>query len=60
MRDDGKTHVGRPHPGPAAPGAGRTWGQPHLGLDDPKKPWTLDLLRRMPPLQSPNVLLNAR
>ena len=31
--------------------------QPHLDLD-PKKMWTLDHLRRMPPLQSPNVLLN--
>ena len=25
---------------------------------DPKKMWTLDHLRRMDPLQSPNVLLN--
>jgi propane monooxygenase large subunit len=32
--------------------------QPHLHLDDPKKMWTLDHLRRMAPLQSPNVLLN--
>jgi propane 2-monooxygenase large subunit len=31
--------------------------QPHLNLD-PKKMWTLDHLRRMPPVQSPNVLLN--
>jgi propane 2-monooxygenase large subunit len=31
--------------------------QPHLNLD-PKKMWTLDHLRRMGPLQSPNVLLN--
>jgi propane monooxygenase large subunit len=31
--------------------------QPHLNLD-PKKMWTLDHMRRMPPLQSPNVLLN--
>jgi propane monooxygenase large subunit len=31
--------------------------QPHLNLD-PSKMWTLDHLRRMPPLQSPNVLLN--
>ena len=31
--------------------------QPHLNLD-PKKMWTLDHLRRCPPLQSPNVLLN--
>ena len=31
--------------------------QPHLDLD-PKKMWTLDHLRRCPPLQSPNVLLN--
>lgn len=42
VRDDGKTMV----------------AQPHLDLDDPKKLWTLDHLRRMPPLQSPNVLLN--
>jgi propane monooxygenase large subunit len=42
VRDDGKTLV----------------AQPHLDLDDPKKLWTLDHLRRMPPLQSPNVLLN--
>ena len=27
---------------------------PHI----PKKMWTTDHLRRMPPLQSPNVLLN--
>ena len=32
--------------------------QPHLDLDDPKKLWTLDHLRRMPEVQSPNVLLN--
>ena len=31
--------------------------QPHLNLD-PKKMWTLDHLRRCPPLQSPNVLFN--
>ena len=31
--------------------------QPHLNLD-PTKMWTLDHLRRMGPLQSPNVLLN--
>ncbi len=31
--------------------------QPHLDLD-PKKMWTLDDVRGMPPLQSPNVLLN--
>jgi propane monooxygenase large subunit len=31
--------------------------QPHLDLD-PKKMWTLDHLRRMPPVLSPNVLLN--
>ena len=31
--------------------------QPHLDLD-PKKMWTLDHLRRMGPVQSPNVLLN--
>jgi len=42
VRDDGKTMV----------------AQPHLHLDDPKKMWTLDHLRRMAPLQSPNVLLN--
>jgi propane monooxygenase large subunit len=42
VRDDGKTMV----------------AQPHLDLDDPKKMWTLDHLRRMPELQSPNVLLN--
>ncbi|HEY0531713.1 MAG TPA: methane monooxygenase [Actinoplanes sp.] len=42
VRDDGKTMV----------------AQPHLNLDDPKKLWTLDHLRRMPNLQSPNVLLN--
>jgi propane monooxygenase large subunit len=32
--------------------------QPHLDLDDPKKLWTLDHLRRMPEVQSPNVVLN--
>jgi propane monooxygenase large subunit len=32
--------------------------QPHLNLD-PKKMWTLDHLRRMGEVQSPNVLLNA-
>ncbi|HTR92402.1 MAG TPA: hypothetical protein VMI73_11735, partial [Trebonia sp.] len=42
VRDDGKTMV----------------AQPHLHLDDPKKMWTLDHLRRMPEVQSPNVLLN--
>src|SRR6202021_1730240 len=31
--------------------------QPHLNLD-PKKMWTLDPLRRMGPVLSPNVLLN--
>jgi propane monooxygenase large subunit len=31
--------------------------QPHLNLD-PKKMWTLDHLRRMGPVLSPNVLLN--
>jgi propane monooxygenase large subunit len=31
--------------------------QPHLDLD-PKKMWTLDHMRRCPPLMSPNVLLN--
>jgi propane monooxygenase large subunit len=31
--------------------------QPHLNLD-PKKMWTTEHLRRMPPVQSPNVLLN--
>ena len=31
--------------------------QPHLDLD-PKKMWTLDHMRRMGTLQSPNVLLN--
>jgi propane monooxygenase large subunit len=31
--------------------------QPHLDLD-PSKMWTLDHLRRMGPVQSPNVLLN--
>jgi propane monooxygenase large subunit len=42
VRDDGKTLV----------------AQPHLDLGDPKKMWTLDHLRRMPNVQSPNVLLN--
>ena len=42
VRDDGKTMV----------------AQPHLDLGDPKKMWTLDHLRRMGPVQSPNVLLN--
>src|SRR6266446_456390 len=42
VRDDGKTMV----------------AQPHLHLGDQKKMWTLDHLRRMAPLQSPNVLLN--
>ena len=37
---------------------GRTLvAQPHLDLD-PSKMWTLDHLRRMPHIQSPNVLLN--
>jgi propane monooxygenase large subunit len=31
--------------------------QPHLDLD-PKKMWTLDHMRRCPPLGSPNVLFN--
>src|SRR5260370_4888116 len=31
--------------------------QPHLNLD-PKKMWTLDHLRRMGPIASPNVVLN--
>ena len=31
--------------------------QPHLDLN-PKKMWTLDHMRRLPPLQSPNVLIN--
>jgi propane monooxygenase large subunit len=31
--------------------------QPHLNLD-PHKMWTLDHLKRLPPLQSPNVLFN--
>jgi propane monooxygenase large subunit len=42
VRDDGKTMV----------------AQPHLELGDQKKMWTLDHLRRMPEVQSPNVLLN--
>jgi propane monooxygenase large subunit len=42
VRDDGKTMV----------------AQPHLELGDQKKMWTLDHLRRMPEIQSPNVLLN--
>jgi len=42
VRDDGKTLV----------------AQPHLELGDQKKMWTLDHLRRMPEIQSPNVLLN--
>jgi propane monooxygenase large subunit len=42
VRDDGKTMV----------------AQPHLQLGDQSKMWTLDHLRRCPPLQSPNVLLN--
>ena len=37
--------------------ARRCVAQPHLNLD-PKNMWTLDHLRRMGPLQSPNVLLN--
>jgi propane monooxygenase large subunit len=31
--------------------------QPHLNLD-PKKMWTLDHLRKMGPVLSPNVILN--
>jgi propane monooxygenase large subunit len=31
--------------------------QPHLDLD-PSKMWTLDHLRRMPHIASPNVVLN--
>jgi propane 2-monooxygenase large subunit len=31
--------------------------QPHLDLD-PKKMWTLDHMRRMPPFQSPLTLFN--
>jgi propane 2-monooxygenase large subunit len=31
--------------------------QPHLDLD-PKKMWTLDHMRRMPHVASPNVILN--
>jgi propane monooxygenase large subunit len=42
VRDDGKTMT----------------AQPHLHLDDPKKMWTLDHLRRMGPVLSPNVILN--
>src|SRR5437773_2482331 len=42
VRDDGKTMT----------------AQPHLKLGDQKKMWTLDHLRRMAPLQSPNVLFN--
>jgi len=42
VRDDGKTMT----------------AQPHLQLGDQKKMWTLDHLRRCPPLQSPNVLFN--
>jgi len=42
VRDDGNTMV----------------AQPHLELGDQKKMWTLDHLRRCPPLQSPNVLFN--
>ena len=42
VRDDGKTMV----------------AQPHLKLGDQKKMWTLDHLRRMGPVQSPNVLFN--
>jgi len=36
----------------------RQAGADHLLDLDPKKMWTLDHLRRMPPVQSPNVLLN--
>jgi propane monooxygenase large subunit len=42
VRDDGKTMV----------------AQPHLELGDQKKMWTLDHLRRMPEVLSPNVVLN--
>ena len=42
VRDDGKTLI----------------PQPHLNLDDPSKMWTLDDLRKMGPVLSPNVLLN--
>ena len=42
VRDDGKTMT----------------AQPHLQLGDQKKMWTLDHLRRMAPVQSPNVLFN--
>jgi propane 2-monooxygenase large subunit len=42
VRDDGKTMV----------------AQPHLKLGDQSKMWTLDHLRRMPAVQSPNVLFN--
>jgi propane monooxygenase large subunit len=42
VRDDGKTMT----------------AQPHLQLGDQKKMWTLDHLRRCPPLGSPNVLFN--
>jgi propane monooxygenase large subunit len=42
VRDDGKTMT----------------AQPHLELGDQKKMWTLDHLRRMGPVLSPNVLLN--
>jgi propane monooxygenase large subunit len=42
VRDDGKTMV----------------AQPHLTLGDQSKMWTLDHLRRMGPVQSPNVLFN--
>jgi MEDS: MEthanogen/methylotroph, DcmR Sensory domain len=42
VRDDGKTMV----------------AQPHLKLGDQSKMWTLDHLRRSPPVQSPNVLFN--
>ena len=42
VRDDGKTMI----------------AQPHLKLGDQSKMWTLDHLRRMGPVQSPNVLFN--
>jgi len=42
LRDDGKPSV----------------AQPHVALGDQAKMWTLDHLRRMPPVHSPNVLLN--
>ena len=38
--------------------AGAAGAQPHLKLGDQSKMWTLDHLRRMGPVQSPNVLFN--